>query len=84
MEDNANVRVEQLPDGRYRATAEEFPGVVAKGENADEAIKLARDVIRQRREQSNPFAKYAGCLGGFQSRSEMNEWLRDLRGHDEV
>lgn len=31
------------------------------------------------RSEENPFAKYVGALGGFNSKDEVNAWLDDLR-----
>ncbi len=39
-------------------------------------------VLRPARSEENPFLKYAGCLGGFQSMEEILAWQRDMRGHD--
>ncbi len=36
-------------------------------------------ILKPVRSEENPFAKYAGALGGFSSKDEVNAWLGDLR-----
>ena len=36
-------------------------------------------VLKPYRGETNPFASYAGALGGFDTEEEVNAWLSDLR-----
>ena len=41
------VQIEELPEGLFLATSEEFPGHVAQGRTLAEALDIARDVARK-------------------------------------
>lgn len=40
-------------------------------------------IIKPYRGERNPFEAYAGVLGTFGSRGEINRWLAELRDEDE-
>jgi predicted RNase H-like HicB family nuclease len=41
------VQVEELPEGVFLATSEDFPGLVAQGRTVAETLEIARDVARK-------------------------------------
>ncbi len=47
MELAIRVQVEQLPEGLFLATSDEFPGLIAQGRTIAEALDIARDVARK-------------------------------------
>jgi len=47
MELAIQIQVEELPEGVFLATSEEFPGLVAQGRTVTEALEIARDVARK-------------------------------------
>lgn len=47
MELAIQIHVEELPEGLYRATSDELPGLVAQGRTVAEALEIARDVARK-------------------------------------
>ena len=47
MEVAVHIHVEQLPEGVYLATSEQFPGLVAQGRTVAETLEIARDVARR-------------------------------------
>lgn len=36
-------------------------------------------VMKPARGETNPFERYAGALGGFDTKDEVNAWLSELR-----
>jgi antitoxin PrlF len=36
-------------------------------------------VMKPARGEANPFERYAGVLGGFETKDEINAWLGELR-----
>ena len=55
MELAIQIQVEELPEGVFLATSEQFPGLVAQGRTVAETLEIARDVapklIEARRER---------------------------------
>lgn len=47
MEVAIQIHVEELPEGVYLATSEEFPGLVAQGRTVAETLEIARDVAKK-------------------------------------
>ena len=47
MEKIINIHIEKLPEGVYLATSDDLQGLVAQGQTATEALKIARDVARK-------------------------------------
>ena len=39
-------------------------------------------VMKPARGEANPFERYAGALGNFNTKDEVNAWLDDLRDDD--
>jgi hypothetical protein len=39
-------------------------------------------ILRPIRGNDNPFVRYVGALGGFESAAEAVEWQRDMRDED--
>lgn len=39
-------------------------------------------VMRPAKGEANPFERYAGALGGFDTKDEVNAWLNELRGDE--
>ncbi len=39
-------------------------------------------VMKPARGEANPFERYAGALGGFNTKDEVSAWLDDLRDDD--
>lgn len=39
-------------------------------------------VMKPARGEVNPFMQYAGALGSFETKAEVNAWLSDLRDDD--
>ena len=47
MEQMINIHIERLPEGVYLATSDDIQGLIAQGRTAQEAIEIARDVVRR-------------------------------------
>ena len=47
MELAIRIQIEQLPEGLYLATSDEFQGLVAQGRTVAETLEIARDVARK-------------------------------------
>jgi predicted RNase H-like HicB family nuclease len=47
MELAIQVQIEDLPEGLFLATSDEWPGLVAQGRTVAEALEIARDVARK-------------------------------------
>ena len=47
MELAIRIQIEELPEGFFRATSDELPGLVAQGRTVSETLDLARDVARR-------------------------------------
>ena len=41
------IHIESLPEGRFLATSDDLPGLVAQGRTAAEAMEIAQDVARK-------------------------------------
>jgi antitoxin HicB len=41
------LKIELLPEGVWLAVSDDFPGLVAQGRTAEEAIEIARDVAKK-------------------------------------
>ena len=41
------VHVEELPEGGFLVTSDDFPGLVAQGRTVAEALEIAQDVARK-------------------------------------
>lgn len=50
-----------------------------QGDQVAFVVENGVTVIRPARGESNPFESYAGILGEFNTREEVNDWLSDLR-----
>ncbi len=50
-----------------------------QGDRVAFVIENGMTILKPVRSEENPFAKYAGALGGFNSKDEVNAWLGDLR-----
>jgi AbrB family looped-hinge helix DNA binding protein len=53
-----------------------------EGDRVEFVFEDGRTVIRPGRQEANPFSAYLGVLPAFESRKEINEWIRDLREDD--
>ena len=53
-----------------------------EGEQVEFQVEAGVTTLRRFVNDSNPFAKWAGRLGGFTSLQEAVEWQRDLRNDD--
>lgn len=53
-----------------------------EGEQVEFQVKQGVTTIRRFVNASNPFAKWAGNLGGSKVLNDSVEWQRDLRGED--
>ncbi len=62
-------------DVRRRLGLKQGDQVVFVTENGTTTIQPARG-------EPNPFERYAGALGGFETQAEINAWLSDLRDDD--
>lgn len=40
-------------------------------------------ILRPARTEDNPFAQFAGCLGGFSTQDEIVAWEREMRDPDD-
>jgi len=47
MELAIHIQIQQLPEGLYLATSDEFQGLVAQGRTVAETLEIARDVARR-------------------------------------
>ena len=50
-----------------------------QGDQIAFVIENGVTVIRPARGEANPFESYAGILGEFSTKEEVNDWLSDLR-----
>jgi len=41
-------------------------------------------ILKPARGEENPFARYAGALGGFETKEEVNAWVRELRDEEDA
>lgn len=41
-------------------------------------------VMKPARGEANPFERYAGALGGFDTKDEVNAWLEELRDDEDT
>jgi hypothetical protein len=76
MESDVKFRVEQLPEGGYRATADKFPGLVAEGRTADgsiEAAGLFRIILKRCWRQRPTIKNIAGSYRLFFHSFDCNE-----------
>lgn len=53
-----------------------------EGDRVEFVFEDGRTVLRPGRQETNPFSAYLGVLPAFQSREEINAWIRDLRDDD--
>ena len=50
-----------------------------KGDRIEFVIEDGITILKPVRGEENPFEKYAGALGSFETEDEVNAWLADLR-----
>jgi antitoxin PrlF len=50
-----------------------------QGDQVEFVTEGGRTFIRPLRSGDNPFEKYVGALGGFETVAEINRWVEDLR-----
>lgn len=53
-----------------------------EGDRVEFVFEDGRTVLRPSRKETNPFDAFLGALPAFQSRKEINAWIRDLRDDD--
>ena len=47
MEQIVKIKIEKLPEGVYLATSEDVQGLVAQGRTVEEALEIARDIVKK-------------------------------------
>ena len=50
-----------------------------EGDRVEFVFEEGRTVLRPSRREKSPFAAFVGALPAFDSREQVNAWLRDLR-----
>jgi AbrB family looped-hinge helix DNA binding protein len=50
-----------------------------KGDRIEFVVEDGVTILRPARDGENPFEAYAGSLDGFETKDEVNTWLRELR-----
>lgn len=50
-----------------------------QGDRLEFCVEGNRTLLRPVRNSENPFAAYAGALGGFRGQRQINAWVRGLR-----
>lgn len=50
-----------------------------KGDRIEFVVEDGVTILRPARHGENPFESYAGSLGAFETKDEVNAWLRELR-----
>jgi AbrB family looped-hinge helix DNA binding protein len=55
---------------------------VKPGDKVNFDFEQGNAILRPATPEANPFAKHAGALPAFNPLEEINEWDRDMRGHD--
>jgi len=50
-----------------------------QGDQVVFVTKNGMTVMRPAKDKANPFERYAGVLGGFDTKDEVNAWLDKLR-----
>lgn len=50
-----------------------------KGDRIEFVVEDGVTILRPARDGENPFEAYAGALGAFETREEVDAWLRELR-----
>ncbi len=50
-----------------------------QGDQVEFVTENGQTLIRPARAESNPFTAYAGALGSFDTKEDVNAWLADLR-----
>ena len=55
-----------------------------EGDRVEFVSDQDRTYLRPVRDEGNPFAAFVGALPAFETKEEINAWLRDLRGHTEL
>lgn len=53
------------------------------GDHVEFVVEDDMTVIRPARQASNPFEKFVGSLPAFESKAEINRWIRELREESE-
>ena len=56
---------------------------IKEGDRVEFVTEDGRIYLRPIREEVNPFAAFVGILPAFKTKDEINNWLRELRGHGE-
>jgi AbrB family looped-hinge helix DNA binding protein len=54
-----------------------------EGDRVEFVSEDGKTFLRPIRGAGNPFADFVGALPAFETKEEINTWLRELRGHDE-
>lgn len=54
-----------------------------EGDRVEFVSEDGKTYLRPFRGHENPFADFVGALPAFETKEEINKWLRELRGHDE-
>jgi AbrB family looped-hinge helix DNA binding protein len=55
-----------------------------EGDRVEFVSEDGKTYLRPVRGDENPFAAFVGALPAFKTKEEINAWLRELRGHDEL
>ena len=50
-----------------------------QGDQVAFVVENGMTVIKPARGEENPFERYAGALGSFETKDEINAWLSELR-----
>lgn len=53
-----------------------------QGDQVEFVLEHGVTVMKPARNEADPFAAYAGVLGGFGTKEDVNAWLADLRDAD--
>jgi AbrB family looped-hinge helix DNA binding protein len=55
-----------------------------EGDRVEFVVQGDWTILRPARPEKNPFEKYAGALPAFQSKGEINAWVRSLRDEEKT
>ena len=53
-----------------------------KGDRIAFVVEDGVTILKPARGEEDPFKKYAGALGSFETKDEVNAWLADLRDEE--
>lgn len=55
-----------------------------QGDQVAFIMEAGMTILKPARGEENPFARYAGALGSFQTKEEVNGWVSELRDEEDA